>query len=288
MPPRLGCSLRSAAVASAAVIITSRLACFASNRAFALLSRPSLPPGLSSQHSSVGAVVSHQGTARHRRRTLRFAREEEARGEEADGGALYPNLVRVESFIYEYCAALTGTHEADCLRNWYMLAKFHKDSATQCMVDDFKCMVLDLLDRLCAGIRGTDDVSQLNWVSSSAKAFRDMYHEDWNRAFEAADADASGVLDFAQFAAAAESVGTRMTRAAARMIFSAADTDEDGMLSRAEFSQFFTVATLAQEPLARLSAGRGPRTQPDLQGRWSTFGRSSPSAGVAGLSRMPR
>lgn len=238
-------------------------------------------------------MLPYQFPSRQRQVVARFvgrAEDFKVIEDEDQKNAAYPNLVRVENLIYHHCVVTEGQREAECLRNWYSLSKFHKDSATECALDDAMCVVLDVLDRLCEGIHESDEIVLLTKVSSMAAAFRARYQEDWRSAFDAADTDGRGDLDCAKFAAALDSVGARMTPAEVRTAFSASDRDEDGVLSREEFSDFLTAAIFAQRPLSRLFAGRVPKTQPDVEGhlRWSTAGRGRSSASVAGLSRVPR
>lgn len=201
----------------------------------------------------------------------------------------YPELTRVEDLIYESCVIKEGTQELECLRVWDKLKKFHGESALECNLDDMRCVVLDVLDRLCKGIGGKDGLVILNKVSNAVLIFREKF-ADWERAFDAVDTDSSGDIDMAELIAGMKSVKAGMSDAEVRLVFMAADANGDGKISREEFSDFLTAGVFAEEPLRGLQVDAMPTKQPDFPDylRWSTSNRMGSWAGLAGLSRMAK
>jgi len=199
----------------------------------------------------------------------------------------YPELTRVEELIYESCVIKEGAQELECLRVWDKLKKFHGESALECDLDDMRCVVLDVLDRLCKGIDGKDGLVVLNKVSSAVLLFRDKF-SDWERAFDAVDTDSSDYIDMAELTEAMKSVNVGMSEAEVRLVFKAADANGDGKISREEFSDFLTAGVFAEEPLRGLQVDAMPTKQPDFPDylRWSTSNRMGSWAGLASLSRM--
>mmetsp|Transcript_90104 Transcript_90104/g.209629 ORF Transcript_90104/g.209629 Transcript_90104/m.209629 type:complete len:253 (+) Transcript_90104:88-846(+) len=193
----------------------------------------------------------------------------------------YAELSRVEDLIYDSCIVMEGQQEMQCLRVWDKLKKFHKESALECNLDDMRCVVLDVLDRLCKGIDGQDGLILLNKVSTAVLAFRQKF-VTWDSAFEAADTDGSGDIDLDELIAF---VGPRMTRNEVKLVFVAADANGDGVISREEFSDFLTAAVFAEEPLRQLEVDPVPQKQPDFNDylTWSTSGRVQSWAGLSKL-----
>lgn len=187
----------------------------------------------------------------------------------------YPELQRVEDLIYDSCMLREGEQEMQCLRTLSKLTKFHEKSALGCNVDELNCLVLDILDRLCAGIHGSEGLVLLTRVTSSVLAFREKF-SDWSAAFKAADTDGSGDLDLEELIAAMASVNSGLSDEQVKMIFFAADANGDGVISAEEFSNFLTAAVFAEEPLRELQVDNLPKKQPSFEEylRWSMQGRS--------------
>eukprot|EP00443_Scrippsiella_acuminata_P065348 CAMPEP_0115429810 /NCGR_PEP_ID=MMETSP0271-20121206/30714_1 /TAXON_ID=71861 /ORGANISM="Scrippsiella trochoidea, Strain CCMP3099" /LENGTH=250 /DNA_ID=CAMNT_0002855005 /DNA_START=74 /DNA_END=826 /DNA_ORIENTATION=- len=203
---------------------------------------------------------------------LRRASSSVARAAE---GHEYPELQRVEQMIYDSCMLREGMQEVQCLRTLSKLTKFHEEAALECKMDELNCLVLDVLDRLCAGIQGSDGLIVLNRVTSAVLSFREKF-SDWSSAFKAADTDGSGDLDLDELIAAMKSVDSGMTEEQVKMIFFAADANGDGVISAEEFSNFLTAAVFAEEPLRGLQVDSLPKKQPAFEEylRWSMSGRS--------------
>jgi len=199
----------------------------------------------------------------------------------------YKELSRVEDIIYDSCVVKDGEQELECLRVWDKLKKFHDDAALECDLDDLRCVVLDVLDRLCAGIDGKDGLVLLSKVSSAVLAFREKF-KDWDTAFNSADTTESGDLTLEELIVAMDSVNAQMTREEVGLIFVAADTNGDGVISREEFSNFLTAAVFAEEPLRQLQVDSLPKKQPNLEEylRWTTSGRGGSWAGLAKLTPL--
>eukprot|EP00418_Pyrodinium_bahamense_P091351 CAMPEP_0179041934 /NCGR_PEP_ID=MMETSP0796-20121207/16408_1 /TAXON_ID=73915 /ORGANISM="Pyrodinium bahamense, Strain pbaha01" /LENGTH=257 /DNA_ID=CAMNT_0020738305 /DNA_START=131 /DNA_END=902 /DNA_ORIENTATION=- len=194
----------------------------------------------------------------------------------------YPELSRVEDLIYDSCVIKEGKQEIECLRTWDKLKRFHKDAALECNLDDMRCVVLDVLDRLCEGIDGQEGLVLLNKVSAAVLAFRDKF-TDWETAFTMADTDNSGDLSLNELIEAMKSVGAGMTDAEVKLVFVAADTNRDGVISKEEFSDFLTAAVF--EPLRDLQVDKVPKKQLDFNDylHWSSAGRTESWAGLAKL-----
>jgi len=194
----------------------------------------------------------------------------------------YPDLSRVEDLIYDSCVVMETSQELECLRVWNKLTSFHKDAAIECSLDDLRCVVLDVLDRLCQGIDGKDGLIMLNKVSNAVLTFREHF-TDWDKAFTAADRDQTGKLDLDDLIAVMKDVGAGMTNQEVSLCFVAADANGDGVISREEFADFLTAAVFAEEPLRELQVDNLPRKQPDIIDylRWSSAGRTQSWAGLA-------
>mmetsp|Transcript_31060 Transcript_31060/g.78605 ORF Transcript_31060/g.78605 Transcript_31060/m.78605 type:complete len:251 (+) Transcript_31060:97-849(+) len=186
-----------------------------------------------------------------------------------------PELQRVEELIYDSCMLQDGEQEVQCLLALSKLTKFHEQAALECKVDEFHCLVLDVLDRLCAGIQGSDGLILLNRVADAVLAFREKF-SDLKTAFKAVDVDGSGDLDLDEFIAAMRSVDSCLTEEQVKMIFVAADANGDGAVCAEEFSNFLTAAIFVEEPLRRLQVDSLPKKQPTFEEylRWSMSGRS--------------
>mmetsp|Transcript_68609 Transcript_68609/g.155486 ORF Transcript_68609/g.155486 Transcript_68609/m.155486 type:complete len:256 (+) Transcript_68609:93-860(+) len=198
----------------------------------------------------------------------------------------YPDLSRVEDLIYDSCVVKEGQQELNCLRVWDKLKNFHEESALECNLDDMRCVVLDVLDRLCSRIDGRDGLVLLQKVSGAVLAFRERF-EDVDAAFQAADTDGSGDIDLGELQAAMQSVTAGLTPSEVKAVFMAADANADGVISREEFSDFLTAAVFAEEPLRELQVDSVPKKQPDFNTylQWSSAGRVASWAGLAKLTR---
>jgi len=199
----------------------------------------------------------------------------------------YPDLSRVEDLIYDSCVVMEDSRsEIECLRVWDKLKSFHSDAALECNLDDLRCVVLDVLDRLCSGIDGKDGLVLLNKVADAVLGFRKKF-EQWDTAFAAADRDSSGKLTLEDLMAAMKDVKAGMTEKEVKLCFIAADANGDGVISREEFADFLTAAVFAEEPLRQLQVDSLPMKQPDLLDyvRWSSEGRTQSWAGLAKMVR---
>jgi len=157
----------------------------------------------------------------------------------------YPNLVRVEGLIQESCAVKDGEAEINCLRMWDKLTKFHELTGKECNLDDLKCVVLDVLDRLCIDIESGDGTVILNRVSSMVSALRSKF-TNWDQAFSHYDTDHSGGIDKDGMVEMMRA-NTCLTEKEIAMCFFAADANGDGLISPEEFSNFMTAAVFAED-----------------------------------------
>jgi len=196
----------------------------------------------------------------------------------------YKELTRVENLIYDSCMLYEGEQEMQCLRVWDKLTKFHAHSSMECSLDNLRCIVLDVLDRLCAGIEGKDGLILLNKVSSSVLSFRDKFN-DVDAFFDEARQDNEEGIDFDSFKASMRTVDKWISEEEMSLIFMAADADGDGHLARDELSAFLTAAIFAEEPLRALEVDGIPKKRPELEDllRWSTSGRTTSWSGLARL-----
>lgn len=187
----------------------------------------------------------------------------------------WPELQRVEQLIYDGCMLREGEQEVQCLRTLSKLTEFHEQSSLECNVEELNCLVLDILDRLCAGIEGKDGLILLNRLTNAVLSFRAKF-SDWSAAFKAADTDGSGDLDLPELIAAMKSADSGLTEKEVKMIFFAADANGDGVISSEEFSNFLSAAVFAEEPLRGLQVDSLPKKQPSFEEylRWSMAGRS--------------
>mmetsp|Transcript_44284 Transcript_44284/g.140846 ORF Transcript_44284/g.140846 Transcript_44284/m.140846 type:complete len:187 (-) Transcript_44284:173-733(-) len=177
--------------------------------------------------------------------------------------------------IADDCTLQDGLQGIECLRTLSKLQKFHRETSLECNLDDLSCIVLDILDRLCANIQGKDGFILLNRVSGVMGTFRSKF-TDWSAAFKAADADGSGHLSLEDLIAALRSAGaTVITDDEVRMVFHAADANGDGVISAEEFSNFMVAAVFAEEPLKALQVDALPSKQPSFEDylHWTTRGR---------------
>uniref|UniRef100_A0A7S1MCL0 EF-hand domain-containing protein n=1 Tax=Alexandrium catenella TaxID=2925 RepID=A0A7S1MCL0_ALECA len=199
---------------------------------------------------------------------------------------LYPDLSRVEDLIYDSCVVLENDLEIECLRTWDKLKKFHEAAEMDCHVDDMRCVVLDVIDRLCQSIDGKDGLILLNKVSGAVLEIRDKF-EHWDKAFVAADRDNSGMLTLDDLTHILKEIGSRMSPQEVKSVFLAADINGDGYISREEFADFLTAAIFAEEPLRELQADSLPTKQPDVIDYilWSSAGRTQSWAGLAKTCR---
>jgi len=175
----------------------------------------------------------------------------------------YPELTRVEDMIYESCLVKEGAEEVQCLRLWDKLQKFHKESAMECNLDDLRCIVLDVLDRLCSGIEGKNGIVLLSKVANTMEAFRAKF-DNWDGAFASIDTDGSGDLSLSELTAAIKKLNIDMTEKEVSLVFLAADANGDGSVSKEEFSNFMTAAVFAEEPLLAMQPDTMPKKQPDF------------------------
>jgi hypothetical protein len=160
----------------------------------------------------------------------------------------YPNLVRVESMIQESCAVKDGEAELNCLRMYDKLTKFHEATAKECDLDNLKCIVLEVLERLCGGIESGDGTVILNRVSSVVSSLRGKF-TNWDAAFANYDTDNSGDIDMAEMSAMMKALKVGLSEKETAMCFFAADANGDGVISREEFSNFMTAAVFAEDTL---------------------------------------
>lgn len=188
----------------------------------------------------------------------------------------YPELSRVEELIYDSCMIKEGEQQIECLRVADKLTKFHADTALECSLDDFKCVVLGVLDRLCTQIQGQDGFILLNRLSSTVMAMREKF-EDWEIAFAETDTDSSGDIDIDELKSMLKSMGTGLTESEASAIFFAADANGDGVISKQEFFDFMISAVFADEPLRAMQMDPLPRGQPNFEEymRWTGRGTGS-------------
>jgi len=136
--------------------------------------------------------VAQLGFANYSGRSLAPAVQLRASYEES-----YPNLVRVEDMIQESCAVKEGEAELKCLRMYDKLTKFHEKSSQECDLDNLKCIVLEVLERLCGSIESGDGTVILNRVSSVVSSLRGKF-TNWDTAFAHYDTDSSGDIDMAK------------------------------------------------------------------------------------------
>jgi len=188
----------------------------------------------------------------------------------------YPELSRVEELIYDSCMIKEDEQQIECLRVADKLTRFHADTALECDLDNFKCVVLGVLDRLCAKIQGQDGFILLNRLSSTVMAMREKF-EDWEIAFAETDTDSSGDIDTDELNSMLKSMGTGLTDSEASAIFFAADANGDGVISKQEFFDFMISAVFADEPLRAMQMDPLPKGQPNFEEymRWTGRGTSS-------------
>jgi hypothetical protein len=177
-----------------------------------------------------------------------------------------------------------GEQEIECLRTWDKLATYHAEAKLECNLDDMRCIVLDVLDRLCKSIDGQDGLVLLNKVSSAVMGFRKKF-VDWDAAFSAIDTDKSGALSLDELTEAMKTLDVSMTKSEVAAVFMAADANGDGEVSREEFSNFLTAAVFAEEPLRDLQPDKISMKQPNFEDyvRWSSSGNPSWGASIGRL-----
>lgn len=187
----------------------------------------------------------------------------------------YPELSRVEDLIYDSCVVKDGEEALECLRLYDKLQKFHADSKVECSLDDLRCIVLDVLDRLCKGIEGKNGLVLLSKVANTMSQFREKFG-NWEEAFADVDTDGSGDLSLAELTAAIKKLNIDMTEKEVAMVFYAADANGDGVVSKEEFSDFMTAAVFAEEPLSAMQPDAMPKGQPSFEEylKWSAMARS--------------
>jgi len=189
----------------------------------------------------------------------------------------YPELSRVENLIYESCVLKEGAQEMQCLSTWDKLQNFHKEAKLECNLEDLRCVVLDVLDRICGNIKGQEGLIVLSKVANTMQSFRKKFN-DWDKAFTDADTDGSGDLSMAELSAAINKMDVGLTEKEVSIVFMAADANGDGKVSKMEFSDFMTAAVFAEEPLSQISVDAPPKEKVDLDTedllRWSSTGAS--------------
>jgi len=187
----------------------------------------------------------------------------------------YPELSRVEDIIYESCIIKDGSEALECLRLYDNLQKFHGEAKAECSLDDLRCIVLDVLDRLCLNIKGKDGLVLLSKVATTMETFREKF-SNWEEAFKDVDTDDSGELSLAELTAAIKKFNISMTDNEIGMVFTAADANGDGSVSKEEFSNFMTAAVFAEEPLRAMQPDALPKGQPSFEEylKWSAMARA--------------
>lgn len=160
----------------------------------------------------------------------------------------YPNLARVESLIQDGCQVKDGEAEIACLRMHDKLEKFHTKTSKECSLDNLKCIVLDILERLCTGIDSGDGTIILNRLSGLVSTLRGKF-TNWDKAFAHYDQDHSGGIDKKGIMEMLSGPDVGLTESEAALCFFAADADGDGLISSEEFSNFMTAAVLAEDTL---------------------------------------
>jgi len=187
----------------------------------------------------------------------------------------YPELSRVEDLIYESCVVKDGEQALECLRLYDKLQKFHAEAKMECNLDDLRCIVLDVLDRLCSGIEGKNGLVLLSKVANTMESFRTKFG-NWDEAFAETDTDGSGELDLAELSAAIKKMNVGLTDKEVALVFFAADANGDGQISKEEFANFMTAAVFAEEPLRAMQPDSLPKGQPSFDEylRWSSMARA--------------
>lgn len=158
----------------------------------------------------------------------------------------YPDLARIEGLIQDSCVVKEGDAEMNCLRMYDKLTKFHEKASKECNLDNLKCIVLDVLDRLCSGIESGDGTILLNRVSNAVTLLHSKF-ANWDKAFSHYDTDKSGDLDRDQYMAMMKTLKVGLSEEEAAICFFAADANGDGKISPEEFSNFMTAAVFAEE-----------------------------------------
>lgn len=190
--------------------------------------------------------------------------------------AAYPELSRIEDLIVVGCKVETDVkQEEDCLKVYDKIINLHFTAQGECEIDSMKCVVLVVLDRLCASIRGIDGLELLRQLRDAVGALRAQY-DDWEEAFKAADTNDNGTLELDEFRVALARLAPQLTQDSVDVIFNAADTNNDGVLQKEEFADFLLAGVFAAEPLQEIGGAvdsvRTHTTEEVL--RWAAKGRT--------------
>eukprot|EP00403_Amphidinium_massartii_P011363 CAMPEP_0178427824 /NCGR_PEP_ID=MMETSP0689_2-20121128/29946_1 /TAXON_ID=160604 /ORGANISM="Amphidinium massartii, Strain CS-259" /LENGTH=275 /DNA_ID=CAMNT_0020049547 /DNA_START=32 /DNA_END=859 /DNA_ORIENTATION=+ len=193
--------------------------------------------------------ISHRGTTGRMRHTQRLQGKISV---QRFLSTSFKELSRVEELIYDSCMLKhTAALEAQCLRVWDRLTSFHRKASVECDLSGIRCVMLTVLDRLCAGIHDIAGLDRLRSVSTALLAFRGQF-VDAEAAFEAADVDRSGDIDPQELASLMDSIGCKLADDEVQIIFEAADADGDGIISKEEFLTFLAATVFAEAPLREL------------------------------------
>eukprot|EP00929_Paragymnodinium_shiwhaense_P027472 TRINITY_DN1611_c0_g1_i1.p1 TRINITY_DN1611_c0_g1~~TRINITY_DN1611_c0_g1_i1.p1 ORF type:complete len:250 (-),score=95.65 TRINITY_DN1611_c0_g1_i1:470-1219(-) len=170
----------------------------------------------------------------------------------------FPNLARVEGMIHDSCMVKDGEAELKCLSMWDKLSKFHQTTKNECHLDNLRCIVLDVLDRLCTGIDSGDGLVLLNRVSNVVTTLKDQF-TNWDKAFAHYDTDRSGDISEKEMFDMLRKMNVGLTEKESAICFFAADANGDGKVTPQEFSDFMTAAVFAEETLKEIEADPVPK-----------------------------
>jgi len=170
----------------------------------------------------------------------------------------YPDLARIEGMIQDSCGVKEGEAEMNCLRMYDKLTKFHEKTSKECTLDNLKCVVLDILDRLCSGIDSGDGTILLNRVSNAVGSLRSKF-ANWDKAFSHFDKDHSGAINQEEMTEMMKQMKVGLSDKETAICFFAADANGDGKISPEEFSNFMTAAVFAEDTLSEVDPDPVPR-----------------------------
>lgn len=162
----------------------------------------------------------------------------------------YANLARLEDVILESCDVEDIDKQRDCMKTYENLLHMHFKSQQECDLESMRCVVLDVIDRMTAGIADKGGLKVLTHFRQTVDAF-ERNHGSRGDAFDRARGD-KDEIDKASFNAALRRAGLSLPDMTVDRLFMGADANHDGKIDESEFNDFMLAGVFAAEPLKLL------------------------------------